>query len=250
MDDGKFTKVKKFLAFVTGIGVLWASIIFSKNGFNFNTASGYIWVGWVLAFAATTTQLIMNSSFKKINWTILLLGLGSYIYSIYTNMLGFHSLRATESIWDILNVCGSFFMDVFPEVAISWALDESKVGDLIGNLLKSAQTPEMLSKTQEVENRVSSGFKGSNNTQNNNRNNGGGQRQSEYNNTQSGQDLISRLPRQKSPSEIGEEFRPAPKSKSSMEQKEPTYNQFSHQLGYYTDLNKKYEEEEGNKYNV
>jgi hypothetical protein len=184
MDDGKFTKVKKFLAFVTGIGVLWASIIFSKNGFNFNTSSDYIWVGWVLAFAATTTQLIMNSSFKKINWTILLLGLGSYIYSIYTNMLGFHSLRATESIWDILNVCGSFFMDVFPEVAISWALDESKVGDLIGNLLKSAQTPEMLTKTQDVEKRVSSGFNNSGQSQNNNR-------------QTTSQDITSRLPKNK-----------------------------------------------------
>jgi hypothetical protein len=184
MDDGKFTKVKKFLAFVTGVGVLWASIIFSKNGFNFNTSSDYIWVGWVLAFAATTTQLIMNSSFKKINWTILLLGLGSYIYSIYTNMLGFHSLRATESIWDILNVCGSFFMDVFPEVAISWALDESKVGDLIGNLLKSAQTPEMLTKTQDVEKRVSSGFNNSGQSQNNNR-------------QTTSQDITSRLPKNK-----------------------------------------------------
>lgn len=184
MDDGKFTKVKKFLAFVTGVGVLWASIIFSKNGFNFNTASEYVWVGWMLAFAATTTQLIMNSSFKKINWTILILGLGSYIYSIYTNMLGFHSLRATDSIWDVLNICGSFFMDVFPEVAISWALDESKVGDLIGNLLKSAQTPEMLTKTQDVEKRVSSGFNNNGQSQNNN-----GQATS--------QDITSRLPKNK-----------------------------------------------------
>lgn len=161
VDNGKFTKIKKFLAFVFGIAVLWASIIFSKNGFEFKTSgelADYSWIGWVLAFAATVSQFMMNSSFKKINWTILILGLVSYIYSIYTNMLGFHSLRETESIWNILNVCGSFFMDVFPEVAISWALDESKVGDLFGNLLKSAQTPEMLSKTQEIEKRVSSGF--------------------------------------------------------------------------------------------
>ena len=99
-------------------------------------------------------------------------------------MLGFHSLRATESIWDILNVCGSFFMDVFPEVAISWALDESKVGDLIGNLLKSAQTPEMLTKTQDVEKRVSSGFNNSGQSQNNNR-------------QTTSQDITSRLPKNK-----------------------------------------------------
>ncbi len=78
--------------------------------------------------------------------------------------------------------------------------------------------------------------------------NGGGNNRQEQGrkegvNTQSRQDLTSRLPRQKSPLERGEEFRPAPKSKSSMEQKEPTY----HQL-IYPDLNSVEEQRKESEY--
>jgi hypothetical protein len=59
-------------------------------------------------------------------------------------------------------------------------------------------------------------------------------------NTQTRQDLTSRLPRQKTPSERGEN------NKNSVMMNEPTYHQISNKL--YTDLNKA--EEEGNKYNV
>ena len=145
--DGNFTKVKRVSTFIVGVAVLWASIIFSKNGFEFNTSAEYGWVGWVLAFAATSAQFMMNSSFKKINWTIILIGVSSYIYSIWTNMEGFHSLRQTESVWNVLNVGGSLFMDVFPEVGIAWALDESKVGDFVGNLVKMFQHPEQVTST-------------------------------------------------------------------------------------------------------
>lgn len=142
--DGNFTKVKRFITFIVGVAVLWASIIFSKNGFEFKTSAEYVWVGWVLAFAATSAQFMMNSSFKKINWTIILIGSVSYIYSIWTNMEGFHSLRSTESVWNVLNVGGSLFMDIFPEVGIAWALDESKVGDFVGNLVKMFKYPEQV----------------------------------------------------------------------------------------------------------
>jgi hypothetical protein len=148
MENGKYTRIVKFVTLIVGVLVLFASVIFSKNGFEFQTTSDYAWIGWVLAFAATCAEFMMGSTFKKMNWTILILGVSAYIYSIYTNMLGFHSLRETDNLWNIINVVGSVFMDVFPEVAISWALEESKVGDLVGNLIKSAQHPETLSQSQ------------------------------------------------------------------------------------------------------
>ena len=150
MHNGRYTKIVKFITLIIGVLVLWASIIFSKNGFEFQTASEYAWIGWVLAFAATCAEFMMGSTFKKMNWTIVGLGVSAYLYSIYTNMLGFHSLRQTEDMWNIINMVGSIFMDVFPEVAISWALEESKVGDLIGNLIKSFQHPESLSQSQPI----------------------------------------------------------------------------------------------------
>lgn len=154
MNDGPYTKAKKFVTFVIGIAVLYASLVFSKNGFEFEIASGYAWVGWVLAFAATSAEFMLNSTFKRINWTIVALGVCAYAYSIWTNMLGFQSLRPNDSLYSIINVVGAVFMDVFPEVAISWALEESKIGDLIGNLIKTFQSPEQV--TSQTGNGISS----------------------------------------------------------------------------------------------
>ena len=144
MNDGLYTKAKRFTTFIVGVAVLWASVIFSKNGFEFNTSSDFAWVGWVLAFAATSAEFMLNSTFKRINWTIVGLGLCAYAYSIWTNLLGFHSLRPTDTLFSVINVVGAIFIDVFPEVAISWALEESKIGDLIGNLIKTLQDPEQV----------------------------------------------------------------------------------------------------------
>ena len=142
-NDGKFAKIKKILALVIAIGVLWASIVFSKNGFNFDTNSEYVWIGWLLAFAATSAEFMLASDFKKINWSILTLGVAAYIYSIWTNVQGFQALRGLHTT-DLFSVSASVFMDVYPEVAIAWALGESKLGDVLGNLIKSYSNPEEL----------------------------------------------------------------------------------------------------------
>jgi hypothetical protein len=144
MADGNFTRTKKWIAGVVGVGVLYGSLIFSKNGFQFEVSDEYAWLGWLLASAATSAQFMMTSDFRKINWSILTLGIAAYIYSIYTNIIGFHSLREGQDVYDLINVLGAVFMDVYPEVAIAWALGESKLGDLVGNLIQSAQTPKQL----------------------------------------------------------------------------------------------------------
>jgi len=125
------------------IGVLWASIVFSKNGFNFDTNSQYIWIGWLLAFAATSAEFMLASDFRKINWSILALGVAAYVYSIWTNIQGFQALRGLHTT-DLFSISASIFMDVYPEVAISWALGESKLGDVLGNLVKTLQNPELV----------------------------------------------------------------------------------------------------------
>jgi len=144
MNDGMYTKSKKIATFIIGIAVLWSSVVFSKNGFEFKTSSDYVWIGWVLAFAATCAEFMFNSTFKKINWSIVGLGLCAYAYSIWTNVLGFHSLRTSGSLIDPINILGAIFMDVFPEVAIAWALGESKLGDAIGNVVRVLQNPEQV----------------------------------------------------------------------------------------------------------
>jgi hypothetical protein len=141
--DGKFLKIKRILALVTAVGVLWASIVFSKNGFNFETNSDYIWIGWLLALAATSAEFMLASDFRKLNWSIVALGLTAYIYSIWSNVMGFQDLRGKDTT-DIFSISASIFMDVYPEVTIAWALGESKLGDVLGNLWRSVNTPEIV----------------------------------------------------------------------------------------------------------
>jgi hypothetical protein len=142
-NGGKFLRIKKFLALVTAVGVLYASIVFSKNGFNFETNSNYIWIGWLLAFAATSAEFMLASDFRKLNWSIVALGLAAYAYSIWSNIVGFQDLRGKDTT-DFFSISASIFMDVYPEVTIAWALGESKLGDVLGNLWRSVNTPEIV----------------------------------------------------------------------------------------------------------
>jgi len=148
-NSGKFLKIKKALALITAVGVLWASIVFSKNGFNFETNSDYIWIGWLLAFAATSAEFMLASDFRKLNWSIVALGLAAYIYSIWSNIMGFQDLRGKDTT-DIFSISASIFMDVYPEVTIAWALGESKLGDVLGNLYRSMTNPETV--TEQIGN--------------------------------------------------------------------------------------------------
>lgn len=145
MNETKYMKVKKWLNGIAGVAMMVVSIIFSRNGFGFSADGNYWWVGWVMAVSATAAQFMLNSDWRKINATILLVALPAYVYSMYTNILGFYAMRGgTGNVWDILNVCGGIFMDVYPEIAISWALGESKLGDMLGNLLNLWNNPQTI----------------------------------------------------------------------------------------------------------
>jgi hypothetical protein len=137
-----FETFKRLLVFCMGVAVLLTSIYFSTVGFEFKTDGTLWWVGLILALAVTSAQFMFNTRSKDLNWTIVLLGLVSYGYSIWSNIMGFYSLRGTESVWDWMNISGGVFMDVFPETAIAWSLGVIKAGDLVGNLVSVLNNPE------------------------------------------------------------------------------------------------------------
>lgn len=147
--DTKFTKTKRYVNFFVGVAVLITSIIFSREGFGFGTDNKYWWVGWILALAASASQFMLNSDWRKINISILAVAIPAYVYSVHTNIVGFYALRGGDpslnlAYKDVLNVAGGIFMDLYPEIAISWALQESKIGDFFGNLYKLWRTPGSL----------------------------------------------------------------------------------------------------------
>jgi hypothetical protein len=141
MNNG-FESFKKLLVFVMGVCVLITSIYFSVEGFDFKTTGNLWWVGLILALAVTSAQFMFNTRSKDLNWTIVVLGVISYGYSIWSNIMGFYALRETATAWDWMNISGGIFMDVFPETAIAWSLGVIKAGDLVGNLINVINNPE------------------------------------------------------------------------------------------------------------
>jgi hypothetical protein len=151
MPDGKFTKIKKVLVGVSGAVMLFASINLSKEGVGFTGEA--VWIGVAIAVSLSCAEFMFNSNFEEMNWTILVIGIGAYIYSIMTNIAGFYSFQGIEgTIWTNFNLkalLGGIFMDVYPELAIAWALKESKVGDLLGNIVKTWVDPQKMTEPQK-----------------------------------------------------------------------------------------------------
>ena len=152
MKDGTFTSLKRWLVGISGIGVAICSLILTKQGVGL--VGELAWMGTIIALALFCAELLFNSSFDELNWTIILLGLGAYIYSVWTNIEGFYFYRAIEgnlfSNFDVSNLGGGLFMDIYPELAIAWALKESKIGDLLGNIVKTLKDPDKLTEPARI----------------------------------------------------------------------------------------------------
>jgi hypothetical protein len=152
--DEKFDKLKRWVIGISGVGMAIASIILSKQGVGIT--GDLAWIGTVVALSLFCAELMFNSNFDELNWTILFLGLGAYIYSIWTNIQGFYFYRGIEGTlftnFDTTSFFGGVFMDVYPELAIAWAMGASKIGDLIGNVVKTSKDPDKLTQAKSSTN--------------------------------------------------------------------------------------------------
>jgi hypothetical protein len=147
----KYLGTKIVFARVFGILVLIVSAIFSQSGFGFSEPN-LAWVGWILAGAVTVAQLIFNTKLEKLNWTIATVGIMAYVYSIYTNIVGFYAIKGTSFVLNgdaIIPILGSVFLDIFPEMALAWSFGASSDGDVIGNLKKLADDPRPFSEKMQ-----------------------------------------------------------------------------------------------------
>lgn len=197
----KYLKMKIFLAKIMGIAVLIVSMEFSQNGFGFKNQD-IAYVGWVLAIAVTVAQFVFNSKVRNLNWTITALGIMAYIYSIWTNIVGFYEYQGkTVSMDTLLNVnailpiFASAFMDIFPETILSWAFNSSTDGDLIGNTLAVMNDPDSI--FSKGRNTQANNQPNTNNNHNQNRNNNqsGSNYQNRNVNVPTSNPILSNIPR-------------------------------------------------------
>lgn len=141
MNNSNMKQVLKRIALYTGFAGLAISIYFSYDGFDqsVNGANeGYttlaMVIGFTLAIIVSVVQFIFGTSYDELNWTLIAAGVGAYVYSVYTNYLGIKHVLGAD---DFMAWASALFLDVYPEPAIAWALGESLVGDLFGNLGKA-----------------------------------------------------------------------------------------------------------------
>ena len=148
-NDGNFTRGKKIFAITTGVAIAIISAYNSKNGFVAGDGDTLLTVmGWTFSAACMAAQFMFTSEFKKLNWTVIALGAFAYLYSIPTNYIGLQGWNGVATENNFVNAIAAAFMDIYPEAAIAWALGESKLGDMIGNLVRTAQRKDDLTDTQ------------------------------------------------------------------------------------------------------
>ena len=139
------TNVRK-AAVAVGFSILFISMYLSFDGFD-GSVSGVnseyetlgVVIGLVFAVAVSLLQFIFTSDYKGLNPTLKFIGIMSYVYSIYTNMLGAQNLLGMDGAMAVITAA---FADIAAEPMVSWGLGEALVGDLIGNLWKSVGSPD------------------------------------------------------------------------------------------------------------
>lgn len=132
-------RILKRLSLIMGIILLVISMFFSYDGFDSSAGNGGNYqtlakiIGWSIAIAVSTIQFVFSTDYQGLNWTLRVVGVVSYIYSIWSNKLGIaHTLLMPETNAWIVSV----FMDVVPEPLIAWSLGEALAGDVVGNIGK------------------------------------------------------------------------------------------------------------------
>lgn len=139
-NDVDMELILKRFALWGGIALAIISIYFSYDGADQTIQGGnpsyseiakYIMI--VMACVVTLAQFIFNSDFTKLSSTMRVIGLISYVYSLYTNYMGInHLFGFTGAVGGMI----AAFMDIAPEAFIAWSLDDSMRGDMLGNITK------------------------------------------------------------------------------------------------------------------
>lgn len=138
--EDKYLGFKRVLAFVASIGLWFVSIYFSYEGFKFES-NQILWFGVVLSLVVTVVELVFNTKIRNLNPTLLVTGIISYMYGVYTNITGFYVLQHGADLSEFFNktnwiipMFAGIVCEVLPEALFAWAWGVFDGGDLLGNI--------------------------------------------------------------------------------------------------------------------
>jgi len=119
-----YIRILKIVVFIWGL-VLWGvSVFFSKNGFGIQTG-GMEWIGFILAIAVTLAELMFNRTGSSGSISIFVLGIGAYIYGIYTNTVGLMDAQGMPIEFSMKVIWPLFLASILewsPELFLLWAM--------------------------------------------------------------------------------------------------------------------------------
>ena len=127
------------VACILGALVLWGvSYKFSVSGFSVESPDN-LWVGYFLGLVATLLELVWNRTEARRVPTLLLAGILAYVYSVYTNVVGWQSVTDSGLIFSVLI---GLFLDIVPEPLLLYGIygaSSAAAGDFISSLLPKHQ---------------------------------------------------------------------------------------------------------------
>ena len=149
MNERDIQTWKQRAALLTGLIVLYISIVFSNKGFSFEIKSADLsWIGWALALTVTVTELVFNGqlSYKQNNVTIYILGVAAYVYGIVSNVIGVWSMQGfVFTSFSNMTISGWFgvglgvFVELAAEPLVIYGLIgiSNTEGDFVGALMNT-----------------------------------------------------------------------------------------------------------------
>jgi len=140
MNKANYDGLLRIIGFLSAAALWGMSVHFTSRGFGFQMGEDTQWIGIVLALVMTAIQIIWNNESRNTNLTIFIVGLCSYAYGIWANVVGIMGLRADGSEGGILAlvfpILLGVFVEIVPEPMLVWAITgEWSTGDFFGNLI-------------------------------------------------------------------------------------------------------------------
>lgn len=137
MNDGLYVVIKRILAVGVAVALWFLSLQFSVAGFSIEVVD-MAWAGWILGFAVTVIELIFTSENRGRNLTLTFLGIGAYMYGVWSNIVGINASRGVDgfSVGFLFSVAIGLILEIAPEPLFLWGIlgGDTAEGDIVGTI--------------------------------------------------------------------------------------------------------------------
>lgn len=137
MSDIRYMFLKRLLAVAAAIALWILSIQFSVAGFAIKVPD-LVWAGWVLGMAVTVIELIFTSENRGRNLTLTFLGIGAYVYGIWSNIVGISDSRGVDGfgVALVFSIILGLILEIAPEPLFLWGVlgGDTGEGDIVSTI--------------------------------------------------------------------------------------------------------------------